>query len=66
MGNCSALIVQNGFAQQLALRDWPEIADRDINCRARLSSIECRIQRRAHACIRHCVEDSAMHNTVRI
>ncbi len=40
MGDRSALIIQNGLAQQLALHDWPEIANRDINRSAGISGIK--------------------------
>ena len=66
MGDRSALVIQNGLAQQLALHDWPEITYGDINCCADISGIKRRIERRAHASVRHCVNDSAMHDTVRI
>ena len=66
MGYRSALVIQNGLAQQPALHDWLEIADGDINRCAGISGIKRRIERRAHASVRHCVNDSAMHDTVRI
>lgn len=66
MDDRSALVIQNGLAQQLALHDWPEIAYEDINRCAGISGIKRRIERRAHASVRHCVNDSAMHDTVRI
>ena len=66
MGDRSALVIQNGLAQQLALHDGPKIANRDINRSAGISRIKRRIQRRAHASVRHCINDSAMHNAVRI
>jgi hypothetical protein len=66
VGDRSALVIQSGLAQQLALHDWPEITDRDINRSAGISGIKRRIERRAHASVRHRVNDSAMHNAVRI
>ena len=66
MGDRSALVIQNGLAQQLALHDWPEITDGDINRSAGISGIKRRIEGRAHASVRHCVNDSAMHDPVRI
>ena len=64
MGDRSALVIQNGLAQQLAIHDWPEIANRDINRSAGISGIKRRIERRANASVRHCVNDSAMHDPV--
>ena len=66
MSERSALVIQNGLAQQLALHDGPKIANRDINRSAGISGIKRRIERRAHASVRHCVNNSAMHNAVRI